>query len=656
MSSAVSGAAIYKKKNGLLSIYETADPPMLKWLAADQSVANPKVEIPLRSITNLQASPASSEKLLIRILHFSEPSADGEPVKTVFSFTNKMIMETIKDTLRSIVERQEASKQATKQAHNTQIHITQTKDNLEEILNAKSLLDNLELQQRLLSNEPKLKQIFTEAVIRNNLDPKEFWKTRLHLLGTFALKNKAKKGPYNVLSTINLVASSDNKVDLNVTREKIHSIFEQYPIVRKAYEDIVPRVPEGEFWSRFFASKLFRKLKGDKINKNEKSDQLLDPYLKITDEEITMMDENDKKMKMIEKGEDDVNLDDIDVNSFLDVSKNINDNSTKLGNQPDFTMRFEKNPEMISILRGYNRLSKKLVENFEDEEKYIKAKKRKLMPEQEFLEEKSEKLNILKFDDLEKINKAEFVELKISNPMESNNKLKEDSAPEVLSSKTFISTVNTFKLSFKENSINLKEIYDVADRKAAIDIVNKEILLSLIKTAKQSKQSWQIHKSIERDFKSLNNSISSNQSHLTSSDNLGGNNDSNILFSSTTNSSSQLQTDQVNLNKFKLSRDDIESLRLVHITSEEFLKHFWLHFNSGDPSQAQSTKKLFSSVKRCIKRLFAAVKIIKDKEPDPKRAEELETLAKALVMPITKSLIKAKKEYENAEAVSVLED
>ncbi|GMM35338.1 TFIIH/NER complex subunit [Saccharomycopsis crataegensis] len=623
----VSGAAIFKKKNGLLSIYETADPPMLKWIAADQSVAIPRLDIPLRSITNLQASPATSDKLLIRLVHTLE--GEAEPSKTVFSFTNKMIMETIKDSLRLIVERQEMSKETTKQSQSLQIQLTQSKDNLEEILDPKKLLDNLELQQRLLNSEPGLKQVFTETVIRNKLDPQEFWKTRLHLLGTFALKSKAKKGPYNVLSTISLVASSYNSVELNVTREKIHAIFDQYPIVRKAYEDNVPRIPEGDFWSRFFASKLFRKLRGEKPNKNEKGDLILDTYLKVTDEELALMDEEDKNAKLAERGEDDVNIDDIVINRFYNVEGNEDDNSQKLGNQPDFTMRPDKDKDMISIMRGYNRLSKKLVANVEDEENYIKAKRRKISPAAELEEEIKEKTEELRFEDLGQSNDAEFVELHVNNfkSVQINDKSSTVGDAEVAM------VVDKMKNYFPEGSIDLKSVYQ---EKQSIDLVNKEILSNLIKNAKQSKQNWQVAQTMERDF------IGSTIADPTTASMSAVENIMSAIGSST-------QVDQVSSDKLKIPGPSVENLRLVHITSEEFLKHFWLHFNSGDPAQVNTTKRLYNSIKKCVKRVYAAIKTVKDSAP-PEKATEHEEYAKTLLLPVIKSLIKAKKEYELAEA------
>ena len=84
------------------------------------------------------------------------------------------------------------------------------------------------------------------------LSPQVFWSSRLNQLRTFALTISQHKGPYNVLSTIKPVATSDNQVNVNVTRDTINEIFTIYPIIKKAFDDLVPnKFNEGEFWSRF---------------------------------------------------------------------------------------------------------------------------------------------------------------------------------------------------------------------------------------------------------------------------------------------------------------------------------------------------------------------------------------------------------------------
>ena len=165
-----------------------------------------------------------------------------------------------------------------------------------------------------------MRNTFTQSVINFKLSPNVFWLTRSKSIKNICINHiPNRKGHYNVLSTIKPVASSDNQVNVNVTRDTINEIFGTYPIIRKAFDDLVPsKFPEEEFWSRFFNSKLFRRLRGDKINtSNERGDFVLDKYLYIDLDFVEKedADESNKQTKLPDKSE-------IQVNKFLDLLGN----------------------------------------------------------------------------------------------------------------------------------------------------------------------------------------------------------------------------------------------------------------------------------------------------------------------------------------------
>jgi transcription initiation factor TFIIH subunit 1 len=54
--------------------------------------------------------------------------------------------------------------------------------------------------------------------------------------------------------------------------------------VKTVYDENVPRVSEDQFWSRFFLSRLFKKLKGDKVLPSDTTDNIFDRYLNRDDE------------------------------------------------------------------------------------------------------------------------------------------------------------------------------------------------------------------------------------------------------------------------------------------------------------------------------------------------------------------------------------
>ena len=181
---------------------------------------------------------------MLRIVGKIDPDAkkrkDNEgneiPVKPpvhMFSFNNRTVMDNIKETLQHIIARykdeeeyQEKHKPDSQSpAPDTASSVTPQPSQiprdlintatLDASLTKAKLLSNLKLQQSLLKDNKPLMKIFQETVIKAGLPPHEFWSTRIPLLRAFALSTSQKIGPYNVLSTIKPVASSDNKVNVS---------------------------------------------------------------------------------------------------------------------------------------------------------------------------------------------------------------------------------------------------------------------------------------------------------------------------------------------------------------------------------------------------------------------------------------------------------
>lgn len=574
--SLVSGAALYKKKSGLLTIYEDRSPAILLWKAADNALPIPPVEIVLTTITNMQATPASSPKMMLKI--FTKPSEGAEPVVYIFSFTNRIVMDNVKEALQQIGARHKSALQAAQSANSSPapekplINTTF----LDDALDSKKLLRNHQLQQKLLLENKPLMSTFKEAVMNQGLDPEEFWTTRVHLLRAFALSHSQKIGPYNVLSTIKPTATSDNQVNVNVSRDKIHAIFEQYPVVRKAYDDNVPRLSEGEFWSRFFASKLFRKLRGEKINPNARGDLLLDKYINM---DIDYEKHEDETLNH-------------KVNKTIDLEGNQEDDSTKLGNAPDMTMKANAMPETVSVLRSMNRLSQKMVNSLEHEYS------RSATPgENEKSKEERENERIrdeLLFHDLEVPHNTEYSEISVRQDRETH----EINRPKPPTRQEYAQYVDELKTQF-EQPADLETIFS-NDRKRPIEEASADVINTVRINSKQSKQSWQVYRSFEEQA-----------AHSVVD-----------------------ETDET------FDKNALEQLRITHGTSVEFLRHFWLHFSSGDPSQATNIKTLYNSLVKSQDRVKAALESIKD--------EKVKEQSSHYMKPLNESLAAAIAKYQNA--------
>lgn len=629
--SSISGACMVSKISGMIHIKEDTNPLVLEWNAIDQLKT---VAIPLNSLTNLRASKETAPKMMLLVLYKLNNDQDEKELR--LTFTNRPTMNNIKDSLQTIVARQKTvikdspTPVPSSSAPSTPVPLssansagsTSTSNLLSftdpQSLSDLSLLKNHQLQQKLLLEDKNLRNTFTQSVINFKLSPNVFWLTRLNQLRTYALTISQQKGPYNVLSTIKPVASSDNQVNVNVTRDTINEIFGTYPIIKKAFDDLVPsKFPEGEFWSRFFNSKLFRRLRGDKINtSNERGDFVLDKYLYIDLDFVEKedADESNKQTKLPDKSE-------VQVNKFLDLLGNEEDNSQKLGNMPDITMRYSddvnkqnallnptvrgKTPqkgqenEMIILMKNMNKLSSKMVHMSAESESH------KTQDDDLSAAEVNEYEQELNLHDLNEIEDLKYVELNIntkSHIMFSDSQ--EDStqsvSPDELSA--FLSG-NTFQPQL--NGINLTETYS-----SKKDEINKSAndITTLIK------QNF-------RTFKLINQSSKESSENVIVPDSM------------------------------------IQEIVTYNITIMEFLSQFWkLFLNGTNPNQL---KKIFASLKNCknaLNQLSEKItttinnsSLVQDK---PKLKEKLCKDLATCISPLQNGLDKACTDYIKAVRMS----
>ena len=206
---------------------------------------------------------------------------------------------------------------------------------------------DVELQQSLLKSDANLQRMFTESLrtkpegLMAGKFMSQFWSTRLHLLRAHAIERSQSRGSYNVLSTLK-PRTEENVTKLNISKEQIQLIFNQHPLVKRVYDESVPKLSEQQFWSRFFQSRLFKKLRGERISESDATDAVLDKYL-TTDENAD--------------AERDAN-----VPNFLDLAGNEVNHSQRGGNRPDLDMR-PSGVDKVPIIRTLNHLSEKIMAN-----------------------------------------------------------------------------------------------------------------------------------------------------------------------------------------------------------------------------------------------------------------------------------------------------
>ncbi|KAI5798828.1 hypothetical protein EDC01DRAFT_649382 [Geopyxis carbonaria] len=335
--SAVKASTRFKKENGILQLVRDA----VTWVPIEPPGAPPSIIIPLTSIANLQATPAKSAKVMVKIF---TTEIEGI-VERVFAFTAPG------ETARVEADAITAAIQATKTLSGPGTPAPVSAITTATVGSVKSsdpwsiskLEADTKLQQSLLKADPALSSTFADAVLSGAITTTQFWSTRTHLLRAHATERAQLRGPYNVLAAIK-PTTVDNVARMSLSREQIHAIFSQHPLVKTVYDDNVPQVSEDQFWSRFFMSKLFKELKGEKILQSDATDNIFDRYLNHTEEE------NSRKRRRIDH-----------VPFTIDLAGNEQDLSKKGGNKPDLTMRPSK-VENVPIIRTLNSLSQKLVD------------------------------------------------------------------------------------------------------------------------------------------------------------------------------------------------------------------------------------------------------------------------------------------------------
>ncbi|CAI4211607.1 unnamed protein product [Parascedosporium putredinis] len=151
------------------------------------------------------------------------------------------------------------------------------------------------------------------------------------------------KADYNVLATIK-PKTIDGDLKLNITEKQISLIFKQHPLVMRIYNEHVPKISEPEFWSRFFLSKLSKKLRGERIAPADAHDPIFDRY-----------DPNENLIGTYSK------ITPESIPQIINVEANeANQGGFKGGNRKDVEMRPRQD---IPILKTLNSISAKIMAN-----------------------------------------------------------------------------------------------------------------------------------------------------------------------------------------------------------------------------------------------------------------------------------------------------
>ena len=470
------------------------------------------------------------------------------------------------------------------------------------------LKQDVDLQQSLLKSNPSLSMTFMESLrtkpdtITSSHFTSQFWSTRMHLLRAHAIEKNQTRGAYNVLSSIK-PQTVENATRLSISKEQIQLIFNQHSLVKRVYDENVPKLSEEAFWSRFFQSRLFKKLKGERVSENDPTDNVLDKYLQY--------DDGAERAKRLMASH---------VPHIIDVEGNEENHSQRKGNQPDLTMR-PTSIDRVPIIRTLNALSEKILSHVApndvdpslpigvDEETFNSLALRDLQGD---AEENRVILNIKdqsRFFNSDKKSgvSADALLYAKQNPVKVLQSIRADLAR--VSSNTNLESaigVDGDSDSSDDDDTNPKKGH--VGSKASLSAATSQMMAAIAQQRAQSD-----------DLSAASSGFST--VHISSAPGL-----SSALF---------------------------DRLSLTHATTTEFLQHFWSTFLSGDTNRADEVGNLVETLNRAMDRIKAVAN-----DAEAERQKEVNKLKKQVQDYLERTGKKRKVDYESiaggAKAVNQL--
>ncbi|RWA03805.1 hypothetical protein EKO27_g11299 [Xylaria grammica] len=368
------GIAAYKKKDGALTL--TPDQKTVIWTPSSAAGGSPALSLSISHITNLQQTPDTAAKVMLKIFEKSAESA--EPVPYLFHFNSPSDARAEANAIKNLLSKLLADAKSNdpnlpRPASGTATPVgagggssaamafastANSKSTAARLFDDDALKGDIVLQQSLLKADRNLSQMYLEgrktkpdSMSDTNFNA-HFWSARINLLRAHAIESSQKRGPYNVLAQVKpiLVPNEDpskqSELKIKVTQEQISAIMSQHPLLKRIFNENVPPLNQNEFWERFFLSKLSKKLRGERPTGLEMPDKIFDKYDEY--EDITAF-----SSKLLAQH----------VPHIINIEGNEeNQGGFKSGNRKDVEMRPRGRTD-VPIIQTLNSLSGKLLAN-----------------------------------------------------------------------------------------------------------------------------------------------------------------------------------------------------------------------------------------------------------------------------------------------------
>ncbi|GAA5988214.1 hypothetical protein JCM10908_002115 [Rhodotorula pacifica] len=203
------------------------------------------------------------------------------------------------------------------------------------------------LRKLVLQSDPTLLQLHRDLVLTGEITEAEFWAGRQDLIDAVAAEQGLVKGKSGEMVDPTTVTGQNGEVTVKITPALIRDIFEEFPVVLRAYNDNVPDpLDEAQFWTRYFQSKLFNRNRTTNRAAVDaiKDDPIFDKYLGEEDDDIEPK-----------------HMPDHEIYRLLDLAATEEDQH-EITNQPrDFTMKPGGQRASLPLMRRFNEHSERLL-------------------------------------------------------------------------------------------------------------------------------------------------------------------------------------------------------------------------------------------------------------------------------------------------------
>ncbi|KAI8868893.1 hypothetical protein GQ42DRAFT_163816 [Ramicandelaber brevisporus] len=357
---ALSAPAEYRKVKGVLKLTDRR----LLWTPDEAAVAQSvpplptEISIVFGSIRTQFATKPDAAKSILKV----ELHQIGNAAAVSHSFTfiaggeglAREQRDSFKNELALILQTQKTPESASGAA----AVVTQPKGGTKtDVSNKEPAISHRELELRasLLSKDPELARLHRELVGAGILTEEQFWRVRRSAIKDHAIEITQVKGCESDLpDNIPMENMVDGNVSYTITRDKALDIFRLYPKIHHVFLQTVPHLlSEKQFWLRFVASKLFKRMRsGNANNSGSGSSSGVRLWAEGTGENDDIFDALLEEENSIVKNARQVKTE--NLKRTLDLSATANQLSIETGNAPDRTMKPGTDSNSISLIRRFN--------------------------------------------------------------------------------------------------------------------------------------------------------------------------------------------------------------------------------------------------------------------------------------------------------------